>query len=162
LADKFSHGQVLAEADAGDDFLARGFKSSSLWQKRRADERFGVQFCLTTFSLDSEHGERARRSCRQIPRDPDGNCGANAAKVARARANTSRAEIGMARLDDKARILEEWFRLPESRRCDATDAVAFAYRLLQEQPDTFAELGETAHELIVAWLLPYLHKRSAH
>lgn len=66
----------------------------------------------------------------------------------------------MALLDEKARILEEWFRLPESRRRDATDAVAFAFRLLQEQPEMFSGPRETGHELIVSWLLPYLNKRS--
>lgn len=68
----------------------------------------------------------------------------------------------MTQLDDKARVLEEWFRLPESRRRDATDAVAFAFRLLQEQPELFGGLDETAHELIVTLLLPYLHKRDAY
>jgi hypothetical protein len=67
----------------------------------------------------------------------------------------------MTQLDDKARVLEEWFRLPESRRRDATDAVAFAFRLLQEQPEMFGGLGETTHEAIVTWLLPYLHTRDA-
>lgn len=67
----------------------------------------------------------------------------------------------MTQLDEKARILEEWFRLPESRRRDATDAVAFAFRLLQEQPEAFRGLGDAAHELIVKWLLPYLHTRDA-
>jgi hypothetical protein len=59
-------------------------------------------------------------------------------------------------LDQQSRVLEEWFRLPESRRRDATDAVAFAFRLLQERPDMFADTKETGHELIVSWLLPYL------
>jgi hypothetical protein len=67
----------------------------------------------------------------------------------------------MTQLDDQARILEEWFRLPESRRRDATDAVAFAFRLLQEQPEAFHSLGDAAHELIVKWLLPHLHTRDA-
>lgn len=67
----------------------------------------------------------------------------------------------MTQLDDKARVLEEWFRLPESRRRDATDAVAFAFRLLQEQPEISGSLGDMAHELIVGWLLPYLHTRDA-
>ena len=41
-------------------------------------------------------------------------------------------------VDTQARVLEEWFRLPESRRRYATDAVAFAYRLLRDQPELFA------------------------
>ena len=64
----------------------------------------------------------------------------------------------MVQLDQQARVLEEWFRLPESRRRYATDAVAFAFRLLQERPDMFSGPKETGHELIVAWLLPYLNK----
>jgi hypothetical protein len=67
----------------------------------------------------------------------------------------------MTQLDDKSRVLEQWFRLPESRRRDATDAVAFAFRLLHERPEMFGNVGETDHELIVTWLLPYLHKRDA-
>ena len=39
----------------------------------------------------------------------------------------------MAQFDARARVLEEWFRLPQSRRCHATDAVAFAFRLLRDQ-----------------------------
>jgi hypothetical protein len=59
-------------------------------------------------------------------------------------------------VDTQARVLEEWFRLPESRRRDATDAVAFAYRLLRDQPELFAGPKEVAHESIVNWLLPHL------
>jgi hypothetical protein len=58
-------------------------------------------------------------------------------------------------VDTQARVLEEWFRLPESRRRYATDAVAFAYRLLRDQPELFAE-SEVGHESIVSWLLPHL------
>jgi hypothetical protein len=60
----------------------------------------------------------------------------------------------MAQVDERARVLEEWFRLPESRRQHATDVVAFAYRLLQDRPEMFAPA--TRHEHIVAWLLPHL------
>ena len=67
----------------------------------------------------------------------------------------------MVQLDEQARVLEEWFRLPESRRRHATDAVAFAFRLLREQPDWFSGTKETTHERIVAWLLPYLNKLEA-
>lgn len=58
--------------------------------------------------------------------------------------------------DDQARVLEEWFRLPASRRRDPTDAVAFAYRLLRERPDMFSDPQDTSHEVVVTWLLPYL------
>jgi hypothetical protein len=64
-------------------------------------------------------------------------------------------ERALTKAETQARILEEWFRLPESRRRYATDAVAFAYRLLRDQP----ELGgpkEIGHESIVDWLLPHL------
>ena len=68
----------------------------------------------------------------------------------------------MAQLDDQARVLEEWFRLPESRRRDATDAVAFAFRFLQEQPELpTTEEEEVDHERIIAWLLPHLHGHDA-
>jgi len=63
---------------------------------------------------------------------------------------------GMTKLDTQARVLEEWFRLPESRRRYATDAVAFAYRLLRDQPELFIGLKEISHESIVSWLLPHL------
>ena len=76
----------------------------------------------------------------------------------------ARRELGegvMVQLDEQARVLEEWFRLPESRRRHPTDAVAFAFRLLREQPDWFSGTKETTHERIVAWLLPYLNKLEA-
>ena len=59
----------------------------------------------------------------------------------------------MAQIDAQTRVLEEWFRLPESRRRHATDAVAFAYRLIQDQPDLLSDSG---HETIVHWLAPYV------
>ena len=59
-------------------------------------------------------------------------------------------------VDTQARVLEEWFRLPESRRRYATDAVAFAYRLLRDQPELFCGPKEVGHESIVNWLLPHL------
>jgi hypothetical protein len=65
-------------------------------------------------------------------------------------------------LNARAHIVEEWLRLPESRRRHATDAVAFAYRLLREEPELLdggAEL-EGCHE-VVNWLLAYLNKREA-
>ena len=63
---------------------------------------------------------------------------------------------GMTKLDTQARVLEEWLRLPESRRRDATDAVAFAYRLLRDQPQLFSGPQQIGHESIVKWLLPHL------
>ncbi|MET0499156.1 MAG: hypothetical protein ABW106_12905 [Steroidobacteraceae bacterium] len=63
----------------------------------------------------------------------------------------------MAQLDDRARVVEEWLRLPESRRRHATDAVAFAYRLLREQPDLLCD-RVTSHEHIVSWLSPYMNQ----
>lgn len=64
----------------------------------------------------------------------------------------------------QARVLEEWFRLPESRRLHATDAVAFAFRLLQDRPDMFARTHERAavdYDVIVSWLLPYLNRTAS-
>jgi hypothetical protein len=70
----------------------------------------------------------------------------------------------MPQLEEQARVIEEWFRLPESRRLHATDAVAFAFRLLQDRPEMFARIrthGSTVnHDLIVSWLLPYLRQAS--
>ena len=62
----------------------------------------------------------------------------------------------MTKAETQARILEEWFRLPESRRRYATDAVAFAYRLLRDQPEFVGVPKEIGHESIVDWLLPHL------
>jgi hypothetical protein len=64
-------------------------------------------------------------------------------------------------LDAHTRVVEEWLRLPESRRRHATDAVAFAYRLLREEPELCLEGKEPCHETVVNWLLPYLNKREA-
>jgi hypothetical protein len=60
----------------------------------------------------------------------------------------------MAQLDERARVLEEWLRLPVSRRQYPTDVVAFVYRLLQDRPELFG--SAVNHELVVAWLLPHL------
>ncbi len=62
----------------------------------------------------------------------------------------------MAQLDEQMRILEEWLRLPESRRRHATDVVAFAYRLLQERPELFADGNRAGLDTVVNWLLPHL------
>jgi hypothetical protein len=67
----------------------------------------------------------------------------------------------MAPLDARMRVLEEWFRLPESRRRHPTDAVAFAFRMLRDQPDLLNDRKDAGHELIVAWLTPYLNKAEA-
>ena len=64
----------------------------------------------------------------------------------------------------QARVLEEWFRLPESRRLHATDAVVFAFRLLQERPEMFARnagRSEVDYHLIVSWLLPHLNRQAS-
>ena len=62
----------------------------------------------------------------------------------------------MTRLDDKNRVLEQWLQLPESRRQDATDVVAFAYRLLQERPELIDDNRQSSFETIVSWLTPHL------
>ena len=64
----------------------------------------------------------------------------------------------MAQFNERTRVVEEWLRLPESRRRHATDAVAFAYRLVRERPDIFSD-HEASHESIVDWLLPYLNSK---
>ena len=70
----------------------------------------------------------------------------------------------MPQLEAQAHVLEEWFRLPESRRMHATDAVAFAFRLLQDRPEMVARLpihnDAANHDIIVSWLLPYLNRQS--
>jgi hypothetical protein len=65
----------------------------------------------------------------------------------------------MPQTEAQARVIEEWFRLPESRRLHATDAVVFAFRLLQDRPEMFARERErdVNHDVIVEWLLPYLN-----
>lgn len=76
----------------------------------------------------------------------------------------------MPQLEAQTRVLEEWFRLPESRRLHATDAVAFAFRLLQDRPEMFAcaHSHDVAHDPpqdainhddILNWLLPYLNRQ---
>jgi hypothetical protein len=49
----------------------------------------------------------------------------------------------MPQLEAEAHVLEEWFRLPESRRMHATDAVAFAFRLLQDRPEMSRDCRST-------------------
>jgi len=63
----------------------------------------------------------------------------------------------MSQLDVRESVLEEWFRLPESRRRHATDAVAFAFRILRERPDLVSAAKDLSHESIVTWLLPHIH-----
>lgn len=71
----------------------------------------------------------------------------------------------MPQLEARARVLEEWFRLPESRRLHATDAVAFAFRLLQDRPEMFARSqphdDAVNHDDILNWLLPYLNRQAS-
>jgi hypothetical protein len=67
----------------------------------------------------------------------------------------------MTQLDVRARVLEEWFRLPESRRRYPTDAVAFAFRILREQPELTNLAKDLSHESIVTWLLPLIHATEA-
>lgn len=62
----------------------------------------------------------------------------------------------MAQLDVRESILEEWFRLPESRRRHATDAVAFAFRILRERPDLVIATKGLDHESITNWLMPHI------
>jgi hypothetical protein len=64
----------------------------------------------------------------------------------------------MEQFDEQRRVLEQWLQLPESRRRDATDVVAFAYRLLQERPELVGENRQTSLETIVGWLMPHLHE----
>jgi hypothetical protein len=64
----------------------------------------------------------------------------------------------MAQHDEQRRVLEQWLQLPESRRRDATDVVAFAYRLLQERPELVGDNRQTALETIVSWLTPHLQE----
>lgn len=76
----------------------------------------------------------------------------------------ARVDRLMTQPDAQARVLEEWFRLPESRRLHATDAVAFAFRLLQDRPEMFARNSgrvSVDHDVIVSWLLPYLHRHAS-
>lgn len=67
----------------------------------------------------------------------------------------------MAQLDEERRVLEQWLQLPESRRRDATDVVAFAYRLLQERPELVGDNRQSSLDMIVGWLLPHLQKLEA-
>lgn len=67
----------------------------------------------------------------------------------------------MAQLDEQKRVLEQWLQLPETRRRDATDVVAFAYRLLRERPEIAGENGQTSLDTIVGWLMPHIHKLEA-
>ncbi len=76
-------------------------------------------------------------------------------------ANSGPGEIKVVQpADAHAHVVEEWLRLPESRRRHATDAVAFAYRLLREEPE-LCDGKEPCHEMVVNWLLPHLNKREA-
>jgi hypothetical protein len=67
----------------------------------------------------------------------------------------------MAHSDAQRRVIEEWLRLPASRRQHATDAVAFAFRFLREEPTLLNGLSDAGHELILTWLRPHLPMREA-
>ncbi len=67
----------------------------------------------------------------------------------------------MAHPEAQKQVIEAWLRLPETRRRHATDAVAFAYRFLQEQPALFAEWRDSSYELILGWIKPYLGPEQA-
>ena len=64
----------------------------------------------------------------------------------------------MTQLDEQERVLEQWLRLPESRRRDATDVVAFAYRLLQQRPESSEDQRQVAFDTIVGWIMPLLQR----
>lgn len=66
----------------------------------------------------------------------------------------------MAQLDEQTCILEEWLRLPESRRRHATDVVAFVYRLLREHPELFQERSQAGMDTVVNWLLLHVSNAS--
>jgi hypothetical protein len=63
----------------------------------------------------------------------------------------------MTAVEEQQRVVAEWLLLPESRRRDATDVVAFAYRLLRERPDLFDDTRQTTLDTIVGWITPLLH-----
>jgi hypothetical protein len=90
------------------------------------------------------------------------HCGASSALKTRMRMCSKAdmfatpAEWRMLQTDAQERILEAWFRLPESRRRYATDAVAFAFRVLREDPGLLSDLKDSDHERIVSWLLPHI------
>jgi hypothetical protein len=66
----------------------------------------------------------------------------------------------MAPVDLREHVLEEWLRLPESRRRHATDAVAFAFRLLRERPDLAITTKDLDYEAIITWLMPHIRPAS--
>lgn len=63
----------------------------------------------------------------------------------------------MTTLEEQQRVVAEWLQLPETRRRDATDVVAFAYRLLRERPDLFEDARQVTLDTIVGWITPLLH-----
>ena len=71
------------------------------------------------------------------------------------------ARVDAQRPEAQQRVIEEWLRLPASRRQHATDAVAFAFRLLREEPTLLNGLTDAGYELILAWLTPHLPKMEA-
>ena len=71
------------------------------------------------------------------------------------------AHVDAQRPEAQKRVIEEWLRLPASRRQHATDAVAFAFRLLREEPTLLNGLTDAGYELILKWLTPHLPKVEA-
>ena len=65
------------------------------------------------------------------------------------------------RPEAQKRVIEEWLRLPASRRQHATDAVAFAFRIMREEPTLLNGLTDAGYELILKWLTPHLAKAEA-
>ncbi len=63
----------------------------------------------------------------------------------------------MSAVEEQQRVVAEWLLLPESRRRDATDVVACAYRLLRERPDLFDDTRQPTLDTIVGWITPLLH-----
>ena len=60
------------------------------------------------------------------------------------------------RPEAQQRVIEEWLRLPASRRQHATDAVAFAFRLMRDEPALLNGLTDAGYELILKWLTPHM------
>jgi hypothetical protein len=63
----------------------------------------------------------------------------------------------MTAVEEQQRVVAEWLLLPESRRRDATDVVAFAYRQLWERPDLVEDTRQTTLDTNVGWNTPLLH-----
>ena len=66
------------------------------------------------------------------------------------------AHLDARRPEAQQRVIEEWLRLPASRRQHATDAVAFAFRLMRDEPALLNGLTDAGYELILKWLTPHM------